>query len=1091
MSSPATPSAKTQSVSNGILSNVRTHALASLLLLWITYLHLSGLYLFTKGFLLTRLTLSDVNTCDSQSSDIAPCTLVPTHKKAVFIIIDALRFDFIAPAFPSPPSGNHHGVLTLPAELSASHPDHSLIFNAYSDPPTTTLQRLKGITTGSLPTFIDAGSNFAGQAIEEDSWILQLGRAGKKVGFMGDNTWLSIFPDGFDGNLTWPFDSFNVEDLHSVDEGVTQHLLPLLDGTSAQANDWDVLIGHFLGVDHVGHRVGPSHPTMKSKLEQMDRFLRDVVDKIDDDTLLVVLGDHGMDPKGDHGGDGVLETSSALWIYSKGPTLAPAVATGLSADRPTTVFPGASTAYRSVQQIDLVPTISLLLGLPIPYNNLGSIIPEAFPNDEVRARAAKLNAEQVWRYLQSYEAVSGKGRELERGMAVATQAWATVKRTEDEHAVEGQIELASAEDGNGVGSKIKQIFAGSANPSSKQVRLEDGSSPSSELVSAYTSFTRVALEQCRLLWAQFNFPLMSLGLCILLLSLPTLWTVYVSVARERSGWEHWTQQNLGFALWGALGGGAIGYAFGSIPKLLGVASKSPLSAFESALYASALASQLAILVPGFLPCVATVQRRARTLGLVGSIGPILLGVHAIGLSTNSFVLWEDKITLYFLIAASLVFLAQAPAAPSPHLRLRTIGYTLLFAGCVRLSGISTICREENMGSCHVTFYEGASVPVSPFVLLMLAFPVGWFLPVIVELFLGISKSYAGLAPVVVGQVWRACLIGGTAFWFLERGETWDGLQPARIPLLKWIKTMLARIVIGGALGAGYYLWYSAPLCIEVRRAGENEEDDKALEGEDDGNPLRPPRPAKGQLIVLGFANSFGSSYLLFVLPLFALLWIVAQPTGQIVLALTLVAVLALLEVIDSRRDALSLTRAFAATNPADFDPASTSTMLPPSFTETSLFALLGSLLFYTTGHQAVLSSIQWSSAFIGFQTVTYPFSPLLVGLNTWGPILLLTLLVPLLGLWNVSPKPRSYVPALPDSLKAVLGFALWQATVAISTATWAAWHRRHLMVWKVFAPRFMLAGVGLLVVDLGLVLAVGVGMGVVGGKVRKTFACAS
>lgn len=535
----------------------------------------------------------------------------------------------------------------------------------------------------------------------------------------------------------------------------------------------------------------------------------------------------------------------------------------------------------------------------------------------------------------------------------------------------------------------------------------------------------------------------------------------------------------------------MGFAFGSVPKLLGVASRSPLSAVESALYASALASQLAILVPGFLPCLAIVQTRVRSLGLVSSIGPILLAIHAVGLSTNSFVLWEDKITLYFLISASLILLAQAPAAPSPHLRLRTIGYTLLFAGCVRLSGISTICREENMGSCNVTFYEGASIPVSPFLLLVLAFPVGWFLPVVLELFLGISKSYAGLAPVVVGKVWRACLIGGTAFWLLERGETWDELNPDRIPLLKWIKTMLARIVIGATLGAGYYLWYSSPLCIEVRRAGEDDEADKALEGEDDGNPLRPPRPAKGQIIVLGFANSYGSSYLLFVLPFFSLLWIVAQPTGQIVLALTLVAVLALLEVIDSRRDSLSLTRAFAATNPADFDPNATSMMLPPTFTETSLFAMLGSLLFYTTGHQPVLSSIQWSSAFIGFQTVTYPFSPLLVGLNTWGPILLLTLLVPLLGLWNVSPKPRSYVPALPDSLKAVLGFALWHATIAISTATWAAWHRRHLMVWKVFAPRFMVAGVGLLVVDLGLVVAVGVGMGVVGGKVRKTFACAS
>ena len=43
------------------------------------------------------------------------------------------------------------------------------------------------------------------------------------------------------------------------------------------SGDWDVLIAHFLGVDHVGHTFGPSHPAMESKLTQMDRALREVV----------------------------------------------------------------------------------------------------------------------------------------------------------------------------------------------------------------------------------------------------------------------------------------------------------------------------------------------------------------------------------------------------------------------------------------------------------------------------------------------------------------------------------------------------------------------------------------------------------------------------------------------------------------------------------------------------------------------------------------------------------------------------------------------------------------------------------------------
>jgi phosphatidylinositol glycan class O len=41
-----------------------------------------------------------------------------------------------------------------------------------------------------------------------------------------------------------------------------------------QRSDWDVIIAHFLGVDHCGHRYGPYHPAMAEKLTQMDQVLR-------------------------------------------------------------------------------------------------------------------------------------------------------------------------------------------------------------------------------------------------------------------------------------------------------------------------------------------------------------------------------------------------------------------------------------------------------------------------------------------------------------------------------------------------------------------------------------------------------------------------------------------------------------------------------------------------------------------------------------------------------------------------------------------------------------------------------------------------
>ena len=47
---------------------------------------------------------------------------------------------------------------------------------------------------GSLPTFIDAGSNFASSEIREDNVIGQLQGQGKKIVFMGDDTWMGLFP---------------------------------------------------------------------------------------------------------------------------------------------------------------------------------------------------------------------------------------------------------------------------------------------------------------------------------------------------------------------------------------------------------------------------------------------------------------------------------------------------------------------------------------------------------------------------------------------------------------------------------------------------------------------------------------------------------------------------------------------------------------------------------------------------------------------------------------------------------------------------------------------------------------------------------
>ena len=137
-----------------------------------------NIYLFTHGVFLSRLSLSTVASCSDSTS---PCTLPPTHKRAIFHIIDSLHFGFLSLHPPQPHSPYHHNILTLPRELTTKQPRNSFLVNAHADPQTTTLQRIRGLVTGSLPTFVDIGYNFGGASIAEDSIIQQLQQANKTV----------------------------------------------------------------------------------------------------------------------------------------------------------------------------------------------------------------------------------------------------------------------------------------------------------------------------------------------------------------------------------------------------------------------------------------------------------------------------------------------------------------------------------------------------------------------------------------------------------------------------------------------------------------------------------------------------------------------------------------------------------------------------------------------------------------------------------------------------------------------------------------------------------------------------------------------
>lgn len=77
-------------------------------------------------------------------------------------------------------------------------------YTAYATSPTITMPRVKAITTGSIPSFLDVILNFAesdttSSLAAQDTWLAQMKAKGSgKLVMYGDDTWLKLFPDTFD-----------------------------------------------------------------------------------------------------------------------------------------------------------------------------------------------------------------------------------------------------------------------------------------------------------------------------------------------------------------------------------------------------------------------------------------------------------------------------------------------------------------------------------------------------------------------------------------------------------------------------------------------------------------------------------------------------------------------------------------------------------------------------------------------------------------------------------------------------------------------------------------------------------------------------
>ena len=342
-----------------------------LVVVLITAVQFLGMLIFAYGYFTVddkMLTESEVVSLRSALPEVTQTQLAniqikcspelsrPVFDKLVFVVIDALRADFI-PSITSPSTSQ----FAMPFLEKLIRTGEAISMVSEAQTPTVTMPRIKALMSGTYPSFMDLIYNLNAAKFGDDNLIEQAFQNSKRMVFYGDDTWLQMFPPSMfiRSNGT---SSFFATDYVQVDTNVTENVIPELN----RLDDWDILILHYLGVDHIGHsHGGASSRLMKSKLLEMDDVIKQIHEAIQalngSSYLFVLTGDHGMTDAGNHGGSTPEESNTALIMLN-------ASSRTFSASR---TF---NSKLPHVKQIDVAVTLSILLGLPIPIKSKGKII---------------------------------------------------------------------------------------------------------------------------------------------------------------------------------------------------------------------------------------------------------------------------------------------------------------------------------------------------------------------------------------------------------------------------------------------------------------------------------------------------------------------------------------------------------------------------------------------------------------------------------------------------------------------------------------------------------------------------------------------
>jgi type I phosphodiesterase/nucleotide pyrophosphatase len=331
--------------------------------------------------------------------------------RVALVVVDALRADtFFGDAF---------------ASFRQAHPAAASGL-VRTSPVTMSTAGVRSMATGTFPDLFDVLHNWDNVASPLPGVPGLARAAGRQTEIFGDSIWRQLFPKDFvvaDTEVNVPRIIYYLCAETLKDEVLVGRLADRLQKQPPP----DFLVLHLVGLDHSGHRRGVKSAGYADVARRIVAHVDRIVRLLPSDTTVLLTSDHGATDSGGHGGGSDAETIVPLFAFGGG------VAAG---------------ARVNINQMDLAPTLSCLLGLPFPATSLGRPAVELF-EEPASARLARLRAglsqvEQAWAKPTGIGAPSGENdeRALDARFAAIFEAFArTVARTRAPVALWGLVLL--------------------------------------------------------------------------------------------------------------------------------------------------------------------------------------------------------------------------------------------------------------------------------------------------------------------------------------------------------------------------------------------------------------------------------------------------------------------------------------------------------------------------------------------------------------------------------------------------------------------------------------------------------------------------